>query len=109
MTAQQTTLDEKVDGLVTTVGDLVVIVKANTEAIAVLTTKVDGLTERIDGVVESIEDLARMTKDGFDAVDKRFDKIEERLERIEIIHITDHKKRIERLEDQVKELIAAGR
>lgn len=62
------------------------------------------------------DELARMIKEGFDAVDKRFelvdkrfDKIELRLERIELIFLTDHKKRIERLEDQVKELMMAGR
>lgn len=55
------------------------------------------------------DELARMVKEGFDSVTTQLHKIEERLERIEIIHITDHKKRIERLEDQVKELIMAGR
>lgn len=55
MSQQQATLDEKVDGLVTTVSDLVVLVKGNTEA---------------------IENLARMTKDQFDAIGKQVGNLE---------------------------------
>lgn len=65
----------------------------------------------------TIEDLARMVNKGFDKtakkddidgqfklVDKRFDKIENRLEKIEKLILADHKRRIERLEIDVKEL-----
>jgi len=66
----------------------------------------------------TIEDLARMTKKGFDAVDKRFDAvdkrfdavdkrldaIDERLDHIEQFLLEDHRRRITKLEDQVKEL-----
>ena len=52
-----------------------------------------------------------MVKKGFDAVDKRFDGvdrrfdgIDDRLDRIEKLILADHKRRIERLEDQVKDL-----
>ena len=64
------------------------------------------------------EDLARMIGKGFngvdkrfdvvdekfDLVDKRFDRIEDRLESIEKLILADHKRRIEKLEDEVKEL-----
>ena len=56
------------------------------------------------------EELARMIARGFEGtptkqeMNTRFDKVEERLDRIENILISDHQKRIEKLEDQVKEL-----
>lgn len=58
----------------------------------------------------TIEDLARMIQKGFletakkAEVDKRFDKVEDRLERIEKLILADHKRRIEKLEIEVKEL-----
>lgn len=58
----------------------------------------------------SIDDLARMIQKGFletakkDEVNKRFDRVENRLERIEKLILADHKRRIERLETEVKEL-----
>jgi archaellum component FlaC len=52
----------------------------------------------------TIEDLAGMVQRGFDGVDKRFDVIEHRLDRIEKLMLVDHKRRIERLEEQVKDL-----
>jgi polyhydroxyalkanoate synthesis regulator phasin len=41
---------------------------------------------------------------GFDAVEKRLDGIEDKLESIEKFILADHKRRIDRLEDQVKDL-----
>jgi hypothetical protein len=52
----------------------------------------------------TIDDLAVMVKKGFDTVDKRFDGIDDRLDRIERLILADHKRRIERLEDQVRDL-----
>ncbi|KKQ77265.1 MAG: hypothetical protein US98_C0008G0002 [Parcubacteria group bacterium GW2011_GWC1_38_6] len=58
----------------------------------------------------TIEDLARMIKKGFDEtskkkeVDDRFDVIENRLEKIEKLILADHKRRIERLEGEVRDL-----
>jgi archaellum component FlaC len=52
----------------------------------------------------AIGDLAVMVKRGFDGVDKRFDGVDDRLDRIEKLILADHKRRIERLEDQVKDL-----
>ena len=52
----------------------------------------------------TLEDLAGMMKRGFDDVDKRFDVVDERLDRIEKLLLADHKRRIERLEEEVKEL-----
>ena len=65
----------------------------------------------------TIEDLARMVQKGFEetakkeevdsqfeGVNERFDKVEDRLERIEKLILADHKKRIEKLEIEVKEL-----
>ncbi len=52
----------------------------------------------------TIEDLAVMVKKGFADVDKRFDGVDDRLDRIEKLILADHKRRIERLEEQVKDL-----
>jgi len=58
----------------------------------------------------TIDDLAGMVQKGFeetakkDEVNERFDKIENRLESIEKLILDDHKRRIEKLEDEVKEL-----
>ena len=85
----------------------------------------------------TIEDLAKMVKLGFDEVgkhlrdhDKRFDTIEERLDRVEVrldrvekkvdviddrvqrielLLLTDHRKRIERLEDEVMKIKSHAR
>jgi|GEM_PF-4735620 len=94
-----------------TISELAELVKANNTSIATLVASVDELATTVD-------DLARITKEGFDDVgrqisefksdvDKRFGKVEERLDRIELLLLADYKKRIERLEDQVHELIAA--
>lgn len=40
----------------------------------------------------------------FDSVEKRFDAIDDRFDRIEKLILADHKRRIERLEEQVKDL-----
>ncbi|MFA5392617.1 MAG: hypothetical protein WC306_03000 [Candidatus Paceibacterota bacterium] len=58
----------------------------------------------------TIEDLARMVKNGFeetakrDEVNSRFDIVENRLDKIEKLILADHKRRIERLEGEMKEL-----
>lgn len=59
----------------------------------------------------TIENLAAMVQRGFkdvekrfDTMDKRFDAVEDRLDRIEKLMLVDHKRRIERLEEQVKDL-----
>lgn len=52
----------------------------------------------------TINDLAVMVQKGFDGNDKRFNAIDEKLEKIENLIIIDHKKRIEKLEIEVKEL-----
>jgi len=65
----------------------------------------------------TIEDLARMVQKGFEEtakasevnkefreIDKRFDEIDGRLDKIEKLILADHKRRIERLEIEVKEL-----
>jgi archaellum component FlaC len=59
----------------------------------------------------TIDDLAVMVKKGFDGVDKRFDGVDkrfdgvdDRLERIEKLILANHKRRIEKLETEVKEL-----
>jgi len=57
------------------------------------------------------DDLAQMIGRGFegvdrrfDVVDKRFDRVEVRLDKIEKLLIADHRRRIEKLEIEVKEL-----
>jgi archaellum component FlaC len=58
----------------------------------------------------TIDDLAAMVQRGFrdtarqTDVDKRFDAIDERLDRIEKLILADHKRRIERLEGEMKDL-----
>jgi len=58
----------------------------------------------------TIDDLAKMVQKGFletakkNEVDKRFDIVESKLEKIEKLVLADHKRRIERLEYEVKEL-----
>jgi len=52
----------------------------------------------------TIDDLARMVKKGFDGVDQRFNKVDNSLERIEKLLIAEHRRRIEKLEIDVREL-----
>ncbi|OGM12020.1 hypothetical protein A2V80_01775 [Candidatus Woesebacteria bacterium RBG_16_39_8b] len=58
----------------------------------------------------TIDDLARMVQKGFletakkTEVDKRFDRIDNKLENIEKVLIAEHRRRIEKLEANVKEL-----
>ena len=53
----------------------------------------DGVDKRFDGVDKR-----------FDGIDKRFDAVDFRLDKIEKLILADHKRRIERLETEVKEL-----
>lgn len=52
----------------------------------------------------TIDDLARMVKRGFDGVDQRFNRVDNSLERIEKLLIAEHRRRIEKLEVDVREL-----
>lgn len=59
----------------------------------------------------TIDNLAVMIKKGFDGIDDRFDVVDEnfkivedKLENIEKLILADHKRRIEKLESEVKEL-----
>ena len=65
----------------------------------------------------TIDDLAAMIQRGFkemvkkddlerrfDGVERRFDAVDVRLDRIEKLLLVDHERRIERLEEQVKDL-----
>jgi len=52
----------------------------------------------------TIDDLARMVSKGFNGVDQRFNKVDNTLERIEKLLIAEHRRRIEKLENDVKEL-----
>jgi len=58
----------------------------------------------------TIEDLARMVQKGFEEtakaseMNKRFDEVDKRFDKIEKLILADHKRRIERLEIEVKEL-----
>ncbi len=58
----------------------------------------------------TIEDLAGMIARGFEEtakkadVDRQFAEVNERLNRIENLLLADHKRRIEKLEAEVKEL-----
>lgn len=52
----------------------------------------------------TIDDLAGMVKRGFDAVDSRFDKVDERFSRIEKLILVSYNRRIERLEEEVRDI-----
>lgn len=58
----------------------------------------------------TIEKLAVMVQKGFaetatkDDMNRRFNSVDKRLEKIENLFIADHKKRIEKLEIEIKEL-----
>lgn len=52
----------------------------------------------------TIEDLAGMVKHGFDAVDLRFDKMDTRFDRIERIVLASYNRRIERLDEEVRDI-----
>jgi len=58
----------------------------------------------------TIDDLAMMVQKGFletakrSEVNLRFDRVETRLENIEKILLADHRRRIEKLENDIKEL-----
>ena len=58
----------------------------------------------------TIEDLARMGQKGFEETAKRidmnsrFDLVESRLDRIEKFLLEEHRRRIEKLEDQMQEV-----
>ncbi|MBI2049902.1 MAG: hypothetical protein HYT35_00380 [Candidatus Staskawiczbacteria bacterium] len=59
----------------------------------------------------TINDLAVMVGKGFDGVDKRFDGVDKRfdaidfrLDKIEKLILADHKRRIEKLEEEIKEI-----
>ena len=52
----------------------------------------------------TIDSLAIMVQKGFDGVDQRFDKVDDKLDRIEKLLIAEHRRRIEKLETDVKEL-----
>lgn len=58
----------------------------------------------------TIEDLARMVQKGFEDtakkidMDDRFNAVEMRLDRIEKFLLEEHRRRIEKLEDQMQEV-----
>lgn len=56
----------------------------------------------------TIEDLAVMVKRGFDGTDKQIKEMRgemnERFDKVERLILADHKRRIERLEEQMKDL-----
>lgn len=67
--------------------------------------------KQIKGVVEEVVVSAthphfRAIQKDFQQVYKRFDRIDGRLDRIEKLILANHKRRIEKLEEEVKELKA---
>ena len=59
----------------------------------------------------TIDDLAVMVQKGFDGVDvkfehvdKRFDSMDKRFDKIESLILENHRKRIEKIEAEIKEL-----
>ncbi|MBI3627624.1 MAG: hypothetical protein HY220_02670 [Candidatus Sungbacteria bacterium] len=52
----------------------------------------------------TIEGLASMVQRGFNDIDRQFEDVHKRFDRIEKLILADHKRRIERLESDVKDL-----
>jgi hypothetical protein len=52
----------------------------------------------------TIEHLAGRVQRGFGVMEKRFEAVDDRFDRIEKLILADHKRRIERLEEQVQDL-----
>lgn len=63
----------------------------------------DAVVEAVDPYFAAIEKDFNNVYERFENVDKRFDKIDERLEKIEKFLLEDHRRRIEKLEMEVKE------
>lgn len=57
-----------------------------------------------DTVVEAVDPYFTAVQKDFSNVYERFDMVDERLEKIEKLILADHKRRIEKLETEVKEL-----
>lgn len=55
-------------------------------------------------VVDAVDPYFTAIQKDFNNVYGRFDKVDERLEKIEKLILADHKRRIEKLEIEVKEL-----
>jgi len=64
------------------------------------TAKKAEVDKRFNDVDKRFDDV----KSRFEGVGRRFDAIDDRLDKIEKLILADHKKRIERLEIEVKEL-----
>jgi len=71
-------------------------------------TTIDDLARMVksgfDGTDKKIDNTIKEMKLGFKQVDKHFDIIEGRLDKIEKLILADHKRRIEKLEIEIKEL-----
>jgi archaellum component FlaC len=68
---------------------------------------IDGLARMVAGGFNSVESKMATKADmdnRFDKVDNRFDKVESRLDRVEALLTTDYKRRVEKLELEMKEL-----
>ncbi len=70
-----------------------------------------GAKNKFEGKKVTINQLAEMVNNGFKSVDerfnevdKRFDRMDNRLDRIENIILTDHRNRLEKVEDRVRVL-----
>lgn len=66
-------------------------------------TKKD-LKDLKDTVTEAVDPYFTVIKGDFNHMENRFDRIDGNLERIEKLILADHKRRIEKLETEVKEL-----
>ncbi len=66
--------------------------------------EVDNRFDKVDNRFDEVDNRFDDVKSRFVGVNRRFDAVDDRLDRIEKLILADHKKRIERLEVEVKEL-----
>ena len=71
-----------------------------TEDLAIMIQKGFKETAKKEEVNQQFEGVNQQ----FEGVNQRFDRVEQRLEKIEKLILADHKRRIEKLEENVKDL-----
>ncbi len=87
-----------------TIENLAHMVKKGFDGVDVRFDRVDQRFERVDQRFDKVDQRFDDVKSRFEGVNRRFDAVDDRLDRIERLILADHKKRIERLEIEVKEL-----
>lgn len=87
-----------------TIENLAHMIKRGFDGVYLRFTKINQRFDKINQRFERVDQRFDDVKSRFEGVNRRFDAIDDRLDRIEKLILADHKKRIERLEIEVKEL-----